>query len=66
MAGYTAAIFCPEAPIDEMLPVARGEQTMEDLHASMSSLRGQVERAGGKPSDAVSRLAGMAGGMEIS
>ena len=59
MAGYTAAIFCPGAPIDEMIPVNRGEHSQEDVDASMKSLAGHVERAGGTSSNAVARLAGM-------
>lgn len=44
MAAYTASIYCPTAPIDEMISAQRGEQTDEDLRASESSLHGQVRR----------------------
>eukprot|EP00966_Prymnesium_polylepis_P144046 3325815-Prymnesium_polylepis.1 len=44
MAAYTAAIFCPGAPVDPMIPSSRGEVSEEERTASESSLRGQVQR----------------------
>ena len=44
MASYTAAIFCPDAPIDPMIPAARGGTSKADLEASRTSLAGQVHR----------------------
>ena len=44
MAVYTASIYCPQAPIDEMIPVVRGANSRADLEASERSLRAQVAR----------------------
>ena len=48
MASYTAAIFCPKAPIDEMISIERDGSTTSraDLEASMESLHAQVARWG--------------------
>ena len=44
MAPYTAAIYCPQAPIDPMISSERGQKTQDILQAAMSSLDGQVAR----------------------
>jgi hypothetical protein len=44
MAMYTAAIYCPDAPIDPMIPSNRGQNTLDDVIAAESSLKGQVNR----------------------
>ena len=45
MASYTAAVYCPDAPIDPMISPVRGhEKSQQDMDASQKSLKGQVER----------------------
>ena len=45
MAHYTAAIYCPNAPIDPMLSLGDFEQmNADDLHAARESMRHQLER----------------------
>ena len=44
MASYTAAVFCPNAPIDPMISPVRGQKSSQDMAASEQSLKGQVDR----------------------